>query len=61
MASLESLTTEQQNPASAHIDAVSTEEMLRIINDEDQKVADAVAREIPAIARAVDAIVAAME
>jgi N-acetylmuramic acid 6-phosphate etherase len=61
MASLESLTTEQQNPASAHIDAVSTEEMLRIMNDEDRKVADAVKREIPAIARAVDAIVAALE
>ena len=43
MASLESLTTEQPNPASAHIDALSTEEMLRIINAEDQKVADAVA------------------
>src|SRR5690348_7641363 len=61
MGSLESLTTEQQNPASAHIDAVSTEEMLRIMNDEDHKVADAVKREIPAIARAVDAIVAAVE
>jgi N-acetylmuramic acid 6-phosphate etherase len=32
--------------------------MLRIINAEDRKVADAVAGEIPAIARAVDAIVA---
>src|ERR1041384_7967519 len=61
MASLESLMTEQQNPASAHIDAVSTEEMLRIINGEDRKVAEAVGREIPAIARAVDAIVASIE
>ncbi len=33
--------------------------MLRIINAEDHKVAEAVAGEIPAIARAVDAIVAA--
>jgi N-acetylmuramic acid 6-phosphate etherase len=61
MASLDSLLTEQQNPASARIDAVSTQEMLRIINEEDRKVADAVGREIPAIARAVDAIVAAFE
>jgi N-acetylmuramic acid 6-phosphate etherase len=61
MASLDSLLTEQPNPASARIDAVPTEEMLRIINSEDQKVAGAVAREIPAIARAVDAIVAAIE
>src|SRR5580698_402134 len=58
---LEQLLTEQTNPASASIDAVSTEEMLRIINSEDQKVAGAVQREIPAIARAVDAIVAAFE
>src|SRR3989440_4078398 len=35
--------------------------MLEVINREDRKVADAVARAIPAIAQAVDAIVAAME
>ena len=57
---LEKLLTEQQNPASASIDTVSTEEALRIINAEDQRVAGAVEREIPAIARAVDAIVAAI-
>jgi N-acetylmuramic acid 6-phosphate etherase len=58
---LEKLLTEQQNPASASIDAVSTEEAMRIINQEDQRVAAAVEREIPSIARAVDAIVAAIE
>ena len=58
---LENLLTEQANPASARIDAVPTEEALRIINGEDRKVAEAVEREIPAIARAVDAIVAAFE
>src|SRR5512147_790652 len=56
---LEELLTEQSNPASAAIDDVSTLEAMRIINAEDQKVAAAVEREIPAIARAVDAIVAA--
>src|SRR5260370_27639463 len=35
--------------------------MLEWMKREDRKVADAVAREIPATARAVDAIVAAME
>ncbi len=55
---LEDLLTEQPNPRSASIDALSTEEMLRVINGEDRQVADAVAREIPSIARAVDAIVA---
>jgi N-acetylmuramic acid 6-phosphate etherase len=58
---LEKLLTEQANPASTQIDTLSTEEALRIINAEDQKVAVAVEREIPAIARAVDAIVAALE
>ncbi|HXS95105.1 MAG TPA: N-acetylmuramic acid 6-phosphate etherase [Candidatus Limnocylindrales bacterium] len=54
---LENLLTEQSNPASAAIDSANTEEVLRIINAEDRKVACAVEREIPAIARAVDAIV----
>lgn len=58
---LEKLLTEQPNPASADIDRLPTEQVLRIINAEDRKVAEAVAHEIPAIARAVDAIVAAFE
>ena len=58
---LEKLLTEQANPASAGIDTLPTEAALRVINVEDQKVAAAVQREIPAIARAVDAIVAALE
>ena len=58
---LEKLLTEQPNPASAGIDRLPTEQVLRIINAEDHKVAAAVEREIPSIARAVDAIVAAFE
>jgi N-acetylmuramic acid 6-phosphate etherase len=58
---LERLPTEQANPASTGIDTLSTEAALRIINAEDQKVPLAVEAEIPAIARAVDAIVAALE
>ncbi len=58
---LERLLTEQLNPASAAIDTVSTEAALRIVNREDAKVAEAVEREIPAIARAVDAIAGAIE
>ena len=61
MAGLDNLLTEQPNPASASVDALPTEDILRIINAEDRKVAEAVGREIPAIARAVDAIVAVME
>jgi N-acetylmuramic acid 6-phosphate etherase len=58
---LEKLLTEQPNPASESIDALSTSQMLGIINAEDQKVAAAVAAEIPAIARAVDTIVSALQ
>ena len=61
MAGLEKLLTEQTNPASASIDTLRTESVLRIMNAEDRQVAGAVEREIPAIARAVDAIVAAFE
>jgi N-acetylmuramic acid 6-phosphate etherase len=58
---IDRLMTEQRNPSSANIDALPTEQMLRLINDEDRKVAEAVTAEIPNIARAVDAIAAAME
>jgi N-acetylmuramic acid 6-phosphate etherase len=61
MPRLEKLLTEQPNPASDSIDALPTEAVLRIINSEDHKVAEAVERELPAIARAVDAIVAAFQ
>jgi N-acetylmuramic acid 6-phosphate etherase len=56
---LEKLLTEQPNPASASIDALPIEEVLRIINAEDRTVAEAVRREIPAIAKAVELIVSA--
>ncbi len=52
------LLTEQRNPASEGIDAVPVEQALRIMNAEDAKVAAAVEREIPRIARAVEAIAA---
>ena len=58
---LERLLTEQRNPASEGIDALPTEQMLRVINAEDRKAAEAVERELPNIAHAVDAIVDAME
>ena len=48
--------TERRNPRSSGLDRKTTIEILRIINREDASVARAVARELPAIARAVDAI-----
>jgi N-acetylmuramic acid 6-phosphate etherase len=54
---LEHLLTERRNPVSEHIDTLPTVDILRVINDEDRKVADAVAAVLPHIARAVDGIV----
>jgi N-acetylmuramic acid 6-phosphate etherase len=54
---LDGLLTEQSNPASAGIDALPTIDVLAIINDEDRRVAAAVASEISQITDAVDRIV----
>ncbi len=56
---LSSMITETRNPASVEIDQLSTLEMLRVINQEDQQVALAVGQLLPEVARAVDAIAAA--
>ncbi|WP_419804768.1 N-acetylmuramic acid 6-phosphate etherase [Terriglobus sp.] len=53
---LGTLLTESRNPRTAEIDTLPTEQMLRIINEEDATVAAHVAETIPAIARAVDAV-----
>ncbi|HYI24793.1 MAG TPA: N-acetylmuramic acid 6-phosphate etherase [Thermomicrobiales bacterium] len=53
------LTTEQRNSASVEIDTLSTVDMLRVMNEEDRTVAEAVQHAIPSIATAVDAIAAA--
>ena len=50
--------TEQRNPASRNLDRMTTREIVELMNREDRRVTIAVGREIPAIARAVDAIVA---
>src|SRR6266404_4812922 len=57
---LDSLLTEQTNPASRDIDSRPTAEILGIINKEDKAVAPAVGAEIPRIAQAVDGIVEAI-
>ncbi|UJF18204.1 N-acetylmuramic acid 6-phosphate etherase [Vibrio sp. SS-MA-C1-2] len=54
---LNGLVTEGRNKASEMIDMVSTEEMLKIINNEDKKVALAVEAITPTIAQVVDAVV----
>ncbi len=54
---IKNLTTEQRNEKSMDIDSKETEEILRIINDEDKFVAFAVEKEIPYITQAVELVV----
>ncbi len=53
--------TEERNPLTRDIDTLPTLEMLTLINDEDQKVAQAVRHELLNIATAVDAITTRMQ
>jgi N-acetylmuramic acid 6-phosphate etherase len=55
------LTTEQPNPHTSEIDQLPTLDALRLINAEDKRVAEAVERALPAIARAVEGIVTRLE
>lgn len=58
---MEEILTEAINPNTKNIDEKSIEEILRIINDEDKKVAYAVEKEIPKIARVVEEILKRIE
>jgi N-acetylmuramic acid 6-phosphate etherase len=60
-AKLETLLTEQPHPSSSGLDDLSTSELLALINAADAEVPAAVAREIPRIAAAVEAIAGALE
>lgn len=57
---LKTLTTESRNENTMDIDQVSTLEMVKKINNEDKKVAEAVEKELPKIAEAIDCIVERM-
>jgi N-acetylmuramic acid 6-phosphate etherase len=52
------LVTEARNPATDHLDELSTLHMLELMNDEDAKVPGAVRNELKFIAQAVDEIAA---
>ena len=49
--------TEQENPKTAQISSLATEEILRLMNEEDARVSEAVAQVLPDVTRAVDSIV----
>ncbi|MDX9858532.1 MAG: N-acetylmuramic acid 6-phosphate etherase [candidate division Zixibacteria bacterium] len=48
------LSTEQSNPMTVDIDTLSAQQIVRIINDEDKKVAGIVEQALPSIARAAE-------
>lgn len=56
MVDLDKIATEQRNAASANIDKVSTLEMVKIINNEDKKVAEAITPLLPKVAAGVELI-----
>ena len=53
---LRKLSTEQILPAARDLDQMSSLEMVRLINDQDSTVADAVRSALPQIARAIDVV-----
>ena len=53
------MSTEDANAKTSQLDQLTTLDIVRIINEEDQKVALAVERALPQIAQAVDAVVSA--
>lgn len=57
---LSKLETEQRNPLSERLSEMETIEILRVINEEDKKVAYAVEKALPEIAKLVDTIVEAV-
>ena len=59
LSELQQLVSEDRNPRTMGIDLMSTPDILSVINAEDRLVPDAVAKTLPQVARAVDAIVAA--
>lgn len=56
MIEIDGLTTETSNEATKNIDQLDSMGIVTLINQEDKKVADAVEKELPQIAKAVDAI-----
>lgn len=53
---LKEIQTEGVNPNTRNIDQLSTIDMVTLVNSEDKKVAEAVEKELPNIARAIDVI-----
>ncbi len=58
---LQNLKTEGRNPRTLHIDRLPTYDMVKLMNDENRVVEDAIATQLTEIAAAVDIIAAALD
>ena len=56
MVNIDGLTTETVNEATKHIDEMDALGIVTLINQEDKKVAEAIEKELPNVAKAVDAV-----
>ncbi len=61
MVELQKIATEQRNPNTMNIDTLSTLDMVKLINREDHRVAEAVAQVTDKIAKAIDVIAERLE
>ena len=55
------LTTESVNPNTVNIDSLETADILKLINEEDRKVPEAIEKVIPEITKVVDVVVATIK
>lgn len=56
MIQLNTMTTETRNPKTLELDSMSTQDILKVMNEEDQQVALAVREQLPQIEKAIDKI-----
>ena len=61
MLQLSKMTTETRNPKTLEIDAMSTTDILHVMNEEDRLLAQAIAKELGPIEKAVETIAASFE
>lgn len=61
IAQLDKMTSEGRNPKTMNLDSLNTHDLLKVINDEDKIVAEAVSEALDEIAQGVEAIVRAFK
>src|SRR5690606_11343640 len=60
MVDIKSISTEQRNKSTKHMDVATTQEILKMINEEDKKVPEAIEAVLEDITKVVDAVIIAI-